>query len=111
MGALYSQYLTAWNNAGGGVFNHFVNAMPATMWGSWGSKEFTNDTDAPKYNAVMEYIQTVPCDCGIFAPVTTTNTDTTVTTTPETKVETNNNEPVMEAPVHVIYFPVVASSN
>ena len=109
MGALYSQYLTAWNNAGGGVFNHFVNAMPATMWGSWGSKEFTNDTNAPKYNAVMEYIQSVPCDCE-----TVETTNTTVNTTPETtdtKVETNNNEPVTEAPDNVIYFPVVASSN
>ncbi|CAN0224222.1 unnamed protein product, partial [Chrysoparadoxa australica] len=40
MAKLYEQLLAGWVDAGGVLFNAFVDVAPATMWGSWGAKRY-----------------------------------------------------------------------
>ncbi|PWQ98976.1 hypothetical protein [Leucothrix arctica] len=58
MGAAYSEYLTAWNKAGGKSFVHFSAPRIYSWYGSWGAKEFVTQkrSKAPKYDALLRYI-------------------------------------------------------
>jgi hypothetical protein len=56
MGALYTQYLNAWEATGGGLFEHFVNVSAWSKWGYWGALEHVQQTSSPKYDALMAYL-------------------------------------------------------
>ncbi len=53
---LYDELLNTWADSGGGLFMHFSDVKPVNKHGSWGSLEYLNDTDAPKYNALIDFI-------------------------------------------------------
>lgn len=54
MAKLYEQLLTGWTDAGGVLFNAFVDVAPATMWGSWGAKRYLED-DNPRWDMLMAF--------------------------------------------------------
>ncbi len=58
MGDAYSEYLAAWNQAGGKSFVHFSAPRIYSWYGSWGAKEFITQkrSNAPKYDALLRYI-------------------------------------------------------
>ncbi|RVU83916.1 hypothetical protein EOL70_13980 [Leucothrix sargassi] len=58
MGQVYSQYLNAWQQAGGKSFVHFSAPRIYSWYGSWGAKEFISQprSKAPKYDALLRYI-------------------------------------------------------
>ena len=58
MGKAYSEYLTAWQQAGGKSFVHFSAPRIYSWYGSWGAKEFITQkrSNAPKYDALLKYI-------------------------------------------------------
>ncbi|WP_290428444.1 calcium-binding protein [Thermocoleostomius sinensis] len=56
MRQLYQQMLEGWKQAGGTLFNHFVDVAASGKWGSWGALEHLNQTTSPKYSALMEFI-------------------------------------------------------
>lgn len=58
MQALYQQLLDGWYQAGGTLFNHFVDVSSSDKWGSWGALESLNQTTSPKYAALMDFIST-----------------------------------------------------
>ncbi|GAB4466747.1 MAG: hypothetical protein OHK0037_22780 [Elainellaceae cyanobacterium] len=60
MAALYQQLLDGWKDAGGTLFNHFVDVAKPSKWGSWGMMENLNQTDAPKYTALQDFISANP---------------------------------------------------
>ena len=57
MGALYTQYLDAWKNAGGDTMCLFSSTGTWAKWGSWGLLEYYDQTaaDEPKYKAVADW--------------------------------------------------------
>jgi len=59
MAALYEQYLHQWQEAGGGLFCHFVDVSPYTRFGSWGALEYQNQPleTAHKYRALVNFLQ------------------------------------------------------
>lgn len=59
MGQMYSQYLNAWDKAGGKTFVHFSAPRIYSWYGSWGAKEYITQprSEAPKYDALLKYIQ------------------------------------------------------
>lgn len=61
MGELYRRYLQAWRSASGGLFCHFTSVGHYGRFGSWGSKEYQNQSMAVKFEALMEYIDQNPC--------------------------------------------------
>jgi hypothetical protein len=56
MKQLYQQVLEGWKQAGGTLFNHFVDVSNPDKWGSWGALENLNQHTSPKYSALMEFI-------------------------------------------------------
>lgn len=62
MGELYLRYLTAWKDAGGGVFLHFNSVMRPSKYGRWGALESMEQprAEAPKYDALMTFIEKTP---------------------------------------------------
>ena len=58
MGDAYSEYLAAWNQAGGKSFVHFSAPRIYSWYGSRGAKEFITQkrSNAPKYDALLRYI-------------------------------------------------------
>ncbi len=52
---LYTDYLSGWNNRGGGLFMHFTDITDYTKYGSWGALERVGQTSSPKYNALWRY--------------------------------------------------------
>ncbi|GAB4133053.1 MAG: hypothetical protein Fur0046_03410 [Cyanobacteria bacterium J069] len=60
MSALYQQLLDGWKAAGGTLFNHFVDIAKPSKWGSWGMMESLYQTDAPKYTALLDFINANP---------------------------------------------------
>jgi hypothetical protein len=58
MGQLYQQLLTGWRQAGGTLFNHFVDVANSTKFGSWGALENLNQTGSPKFDALLNFIAT-----------------------------------------------------
>jgi hypothetical protein len=57
MGTIYTEYLTAWQQAGGDLFCHFSSVSPWSKWGSWGLLEYYDEDEAqsPKFMAVMRW--------------------------------------------------------
>lgn len=55
MGALYTRYLDAWRDAGGGDLCCLFSSVGAwSKWGSWGLLEFADD-DTPKFRAARAW--------------------------------------------------------
>lgn len=57
----YLQLLDNWKQAGGTLFMHFVDVSQPSKWGSWGALESLNQTESPKYNALIDFIDNNPC--------------------------------------------------
>jgi Ca2+-binding RTX toxin-like protein len=57
MGQLYTQHLNDWRSLGGDLFSNFYDVGTATKFGSWGAKERWNQTDAPKFDALQNFIR------------------------------------------------------
>ncbi|MGB1310854.1 MAG: hypothetical protein ACPG47_06560 [Leucothrix sp.] len=59
MGKLYTEYLNAWNKAGGKTFVHFSAPRIYSWYGSWGAKEYITQprNQAPKYDALLRFIE------------------------------------------------------
>ncbi|QKD82368.1 calcium-binding protein [Thermoleptolyngbya sichuanensis A183] len=60
MAELYQQLLDGWKEAGGTLFNHFVDIARPSKWGSWGMMESLDQTDAPKYTALQAFMSANP---------------------------------------------------
>ncbi|MBI4779825.1 MAG: cellulose-binding protein [Oscillatoriophycideae cyanobacterium NC_groundwater_1537_Pr4_S-0.65um_50_18] len=58
MGQLYKQLLEGWKQAGGTLFNHFVDVYASGKWGSWGALEKVDQVSSAKYDALMNFINT-----------------------------------------------------
>ncbi len=66
MGVLYSDYLKGWQERGGELMCMFLSVQLYDRFGSWGLKEYQTQEDAPKFDAVMQFIEGTPCwweDC------------------------------------------------
>lgn len=65
MGETYTTYLNYWKNAGGGMFVNYTSAywFRDGQYGAWGMLEYQNQprSDAPKYDALMSFIDNNPC--------------------------------------------------
>jgi len=59
MGRIYTRYLDAWRDGGGGLMCMFSSVGAWSKWGSWGLIEYTDD-DAPKYRAVLDWNRANP---------------------------------------------------
>lgn len=59
MGELYTEYLTQWQELGGGLFMNFSSTSEFSKWGSWGVLEYQDQdvTTAPKYQALVSFIE------------------------------------------------------
>ncbi len=59
MGKIYSQYLSAWTEAGGDLFCHFSSINRWGKWGSWGVLQYQDDNprQSPKYSALIRWAQ------------------------------------------------------
>ncbi|NBD15140.1 MAG: cellulose-binding protein [Cyanobacteria bacterium] len=56
MGELYREYLSQWQELGGGLFVNFSDIGQASKWGSWGVLEYVNQESSPKYDALIDLI-------------------------------------------------------
>jgi hypothetical protein len=56
MGQLYQQYLTRWNQIGGGLFVNYTDVATPSKWGSWGAMEHLGNNNNPKYAALMQMV-------------------------------------------------------
>jgi hypothetical protein len=54
MAKLYEILLAGWVEAGGTLFNAFVDVAPATQWGSWGALRHLNDAN-PRWDMLMAF--------------------------------------------------------
>ncbi|WP_245216556.1 calcium-binding protein [Sagittula salina] len=59
MAKLYEILLSGWAEAGGTLFNAFVDVAPATKWGSWGALRHLEDTN-PRWDMLMAYNASAP---------------------------------------------------
>ncbi len=59
MAKLYELLLGGWVDAGGTLFNGFVDVAPATKWGSWGALRHLDDAN-PRWDMLMAYNATGP---------------------------------------------------
>ncbi len=59
MGDLYGELLESWEEAGGSLFNAFVDVGRSSKWGSWGSLRHLNDENA-RYDELMEFNEEHP---------------------------------------------------
>jgi hypothetical protein len=62
MKRLYLDYLVGWRQSGGRTFAIFSSVGKYSKWASWGLMEYHGQpaSEAPKYQAVMEFIDTNP---------------------------------------------------
>jgi len=56
MGEIYREYLTQWQELGGGLFMNFSDIGQVSKWGSWGALEYLNQDSSPKYEALLDLI-------------------------------------------------------
>lgn len=56
MEKVYEKYVTDWYKTGGKMMVHFSTVSPYSQWGSWGLLESLDQTNSPKYNAIMNLI-------------------------------------------------------
>lgn len=59
MGNLYQELLNGWEDAGGTLFNAFVDVSEPTKFGSWGSLRHLEDSSA-RHDAIEAFIQEYP---------------------------------------------------
>jgi hypothetical protein len=57
---LYTELLNSWEDAGGTLFTHFSDISEPRKWGSWGSLEYLSQDGSPKYDALIDFIETHP---------------------------------------------------
>lgn len=57
MKEVYLRYLDYWSEAGGGLFNQWTSVGSYSVWGNWGAKEYRDQTNAPKHEALMQYLK------------------------------------------------------
>ncbi|WP_435257278.1 calcium-binding protein [Thioclava sp. FR2] len=60
MGELYAELMQGWLDAGGTLFNAFVDVGAAGWWGSWGAMQHLDDTDSPRWAALVEFNEAHP---------------------------------------------------
>lgn len=56
MGQIYEELMTQWRNMGGDLFMHFNDVSKPSKYGSWGLLESTYQDSSPKYNAMINLI-------------------------------------------------------
>lgn len=61
MAKLYELLLAGWRDAGGTLFNAFVDVAPATRWGSWGALRHLDDAN-PRWDMLMAFNASGPND-------------------------------------------------
>ncbi|WP_323781246.1 calcium-binding protein [Thalassovita sp.] len=61
MAAIYGDVMDGWEQAGGTLFNAFVDVSNASQWGSWGSKRYLEDEN-PRWATLMTYNAELPTD-------------------------------------------------
>ena len=54
MGGIYTKYLEAWRDLGGGLMCIFSSVGTSSKWGSWGLLEGADETSSPKFDAVPQ---------------------------------------------------------
>ncbi|MGB3557419.1 MAG: calcium-binding protein [Geitlerinemataceae cyanobacterium] len=57
---LYTELLSDWDSVGGTLFTNFSDIAEPRKWGSWGSLEYLGQDGSPKYDALMDFIETHP---------------------------------------------------
>ncbi|MGE4140614.1 MAG: hypothetical protein AB7N76_08210 [Planctomycetota bacterium] len=57
MGTVYREYFARWAELGGGPFCHFNYVYVPQKWGSWGSLEYQDQQGAPKYEALLDVVE------------------------------------------------------
>lgn len=60
MGVLYTQMLSYWRSLGDNLFMNFNHVEGYNRWLSFGSMEYHGQTNAPKFQALMQYIDENP---------------------------------------------------
>lgn len=60
---LYHEFLKGWKDMGGQMFVHYSAPRTYRKFGAWGTKEYITQPvyEAPKYQAILEFIQHNPC--------------------------------------------------
>ena len=96
MGDLYNSYFNEWKQQGGQLLTHFSLATNYTKWGSWGMLEYITQSGSPKYNAIINFINTNRCwwDC-LLPTVTPTPTTTGTPTATSTPTSTSTPTPTL----------------
>lgn len=61
MGKAYRRMLDEWKAAGGRVYMLFNHLGAQSAFGAWGLKETMTDDQAPKWQAALQYRDSVPC--------------------------------------------------
>ena len=59
MYSLYQELLNNWQDSGGGLFMHFADVRKPNKHGSWGALEYLEQSDSPKYNALVDFINVI----------------------------------------------------
>lgn len=59
MGQLYTELLEGWEDAGGTLFNAFVDVSAPSKWGSWGTVRHLEDSSA-RHDAVVDFLRSHP---------------------------------------------------
>ena len=57
---LYKQHLQNWKQAGGTLFNAFSSVGKGSKWGSWGVLDDINQTRSPKFDALIDFMNSTP---------------------------------------------------
>jgi hypothetical protein len=60
MGDAYLAYLASWRSAGGGLFMNYTSVGAASKWGCWGLMESMVSTNRPRYDALIQYLNSGP---------------------------------------------------
>jgi hypothetical protein len=83
MGDLYTEYLNIWKQAGGGLFQNFTDVASPSKYGSWGTLESWNQTSSPKYDAILNFINSNFPNVGNPTPAPTPSPSPAPTPTPD----------------------------
>ena len=78
---LYERYLQEWSDRGGKLMCHYTNVGGYSPFGSWGTKEYTGQLIAPKFDSLMNFIDGNPCwwsGCGALPSILEHPTDQVV---------------------------------
>lgn len=57
---LYTEVFNGWKQAGGTLFNHFVDINQPSKWGSWGALDYVTQETSPKYKALLDFMNKNP---------------------------------------------------